>query len=525
MSDNVVDFKRPSIVSAMSDPRLFGRWFAGETWDAWRTILKAAFALPMGDDELAFFHTVAERSPPKKRVTELWVVGGRRGGKDSVASLIAAHAAVTFGDQGKLRPGERALCAWLAYDKDQARIISDYCRGYFAENDRLAHLVKNDDRATILELNTGVDIAVMTSNFRSIRGRPILVAVMDELAVWRDADSKNPDVEVYNAIVPGLATIGGMLIAISTPYRRNGLLWDKYREHFGKNDDDVLVIKAPTRVLNPTIPQEIIDRAIAKDPAAQRAEWLCEFRDDIGGWLQSEIIERAVDHGVSVRPPNQLRRYNCFVDASGGASDSFAAAIAHADGELTVLDALMEIPAPFNPDSATAQICAFIKSYGLSDCMGDYYGAEWVSSAFAKCGIHYKVSDRNRSEIYLDCLPLFMSGRARLLDNRRLVSQFSGLVRTTNPMGRDKVDHGKGGRDDCCNAAAGALVNVVRYAGHGWQSCSLDEVFRASNPDNWPQLEAEENYAEAEAAAGRGELKGAQLRWFFNERLRRAGKQ
>ena len=55
-------------------------------------------------------------------------------------------------------------------------------------------------------------------------------------------------------------------------------------------------------------------------------------------------------------------------------------------------------------------------------------------------------------------MPLFTTGRARLLDNERLVAQFAGLVRTTSPSGRDKVDHGKTGMDDVCNAAAGAMI-------------------------------------------------------------------
>jgi len=35
------------IVAAMNDPALFQPWFAGETWDGWRAVLKAAYALPM----------------------------------------------------------------------------------------------------------------------------------------------------------------------------------------------------------------------------------------------------------------------------------------------------------------------------------------------------------------------------------------------------------------------------------------------------------------------------------------------
>jgi hypothetical protein len=68
-----------------------------------------------------------------------------------------------------------------------------------------------------------------------------------------------------------------------------------------------------------------------------------------------------------------------------------------------------------------------------------------VIEAFAKVGITYRHSDADRSAIYLDCLPLFTSGRARLIDSPRLISQFAGLERRTFSTGRDRVDHGRAG--------------------------------------------------------------------------------
>jgi hypothetical protein len=59
--------------------------------------LKAAFALKMGSEELALFRAVAERDPPKKRVRELWVIAGRRAGKDiGVSRTIMAAPRVPY---------------------------------------------------------------------------------------------------------------------------------------------------------------------------------------------------------------------------------------------------------------------------------------------------------------------------------------------------------------------------------------------------------------------------------------------
>ena len=175
-----------------------------------------------------------------------------------------------------------------------------------------------------------------------------------------------------------------------------------------------------------------------------------------------EIIEAAVDVGVTVRPPSPNRfKYTSFCDPSGGARDSFTAAIAHEENGIAILDCLTEVRAPFDPTSATATIAGVLKQYGLSSTIGDKYAAAWVTSGFAQQGISYTHSERDRSAIYLDALPLFTSGKVRLLDNKRTVNQFASLERRTSPIGKDRIDHGVGGNDDCANSVAGALVRVI----------------------------------------------------------------
>jgi hypothetical protein len=171
------------IVTAMDDPEIFGPWFPGASWNGWRAGFKGASALRMTKSERKFFRSVAEREPPTKRVRELWIIAGRRAGKDSVASLIAAHAATLFDGEGRLRPGERALVMCLACDRDQAKIVLNYTRTYFAGIPPLKALVRRET-ATGFELANGVDIAIATNNFRAVRGRAILTCIMDECAFY-----------------------------------------------------------------------------------------------------------------------------------------------------------------------------------------------------------------------------------------------------------------------------------------------------------------------------------------------------
>ena len=71
--------------------------------------------------------------------------------------------------------------------------------------------------------------------------------IFDEIAQWRDINSALPDVEVYRAVLPALATTNGMLIAISSPYRKLGLLYQKHRDNFGQDSEDIMVVQGASR--------------------------------------------------------------------------------------------------------------------------------------------------------------------------------------------------------------------------------------------------------------------------------------
>jgi hypothetical protein len=453
------------VTDAMSSKKLLGPFFAGPSWATWRSVLKATFAEPMTDDEVSTFWSVAEREPPKKRVDEAVYIVGRGGGKDSVASLIATCIAVNFDPRGKLRPGEVATIMCIAVDREQAGIVTSYIQAYFETVPALAALVKSIDRDGVT-LRNGVVIVVATNSYRSVRGRTVICAIFDELAFWRSEDSATPDVEVAGAVAPGLARIpGSMLILISSAHKRSGLFYQKWKDHYGRNDDDVLVVRGTTLQFNPTFDSKIIERQLASDPQLYGAEYNSQWRDDLATFIGRDLLEAAVDRGVLVRPPVLGTNYFAFADPSGGAHDSFTLGISHREKDgCVVLDLLFERKAPFNPSEVTEEIAALLKSYRCADVTGDKYAAQWVVEAFSKVGVRYIQSEADRSAIYLDCLPLFTSGRARLVDNPRLVAQLAALERRTFSTGRDRVDHGRAGHDDTCNSAAGALVLAVSRA-------------------------------------------------------------
>ena len=230
----------------MTDPALFGPWFAGPSWAAWRTFVPALLALPLSSDELAIFQKHTGRlTPLTVAALECWVAAGRRGGKSIIAAFLAVYHACFKDYSSVLSRGERGVVMILASDRQQARVVFGYVKAFMHEIPTLAKLIERET-AEAIHL-TSISIEVHTSSFRAVRGYTIVCAILDEVAFWRSDESANPDQEIVAALKPAMATVpGALLLGISSPYARMGVLWEAHRDHYGKDGDPVLFWQAPS---------------------------------------------------------------------------------------------------------------------------------------------------------------------------------------------------------------------------------------------------------------------------------------
>jgi transposase-like protein len=325
--------------------------------------------------------------------------------------------------------------------------------------------------ASAIELANRVVIEVHTCSYRTTRGYAFAAVVADECAFWRDESSATPDIEVLNAVRPGLATIpGSLLVAISSPHSRRGALWQAFKNHYGKDGDPVLVWQAPTRAMNPTVPKHIIEDALVADESAARAEYLAEFRSDLESYISREIVEACVVPGRYEMLRLSGAFHVGFVDPSGGSADAMTLAVAHRESDGTaVLDYVGEVRPPFSPESVVQDFATVLRSYGISRVMGDRYAGEWPRERFAAHGITYDPCEKSKGELYALLLPVLNSRKVALLDHGRLVSQLCALERRTAWGGRDSIDHGPGGHDDVANAVAGAVAALAHQGGGLYQ--------------------------------------------------------
>ena len=456
---------------ALLDPRLLGAALGdSSSWSTWIAVLRAAFGLPLDDEQRRVFASVAgDRAPPTRRVRELWGLVGRKGGKSKMAGAIAVYLALFV--KHRLSRGEKGMVLVLAMSVDQARVVFNYCLGFLTESETLRKEIVDVTRSEIC-LRNGITVAVHANSFRSVRGRSLVACVLDEVCFWRDDSTATPDSEVYSAVLPSLLTTDGLLVAISSAYRRVGLFYTKHRDYFGVDSADTLVVQGSSTAFNGTLDEGRIAAMRAADPQAARSEWDSEFRTDITGFLDEAVVDRAVDRSRPLElPPQPGRFYQAFVDPSGGAAggDSYTIAICHREGERYVVDVVRGHQGPFNTDAVTGQFAALCREYNrIGRVVGDGYSREWVAQAWQRTGINYIRSELNASMLYLEALPLFTRGLVELPDHAALIRELRLLERIPGRIGKDQVTHPRNCHDDYANSACGALAMLASAQSSEW---------------------------------------------------------
>ena len=450
-----------TIVDALRDHRVFGGLPAFRdlsTWSPWLVFLKALYGLPLTAGEEEVFRRRTGRCryvPPAGGWREVACIVGRQSGKTRICSTIAAYEAISATPDAD---GTDLYALMLAQDQRAAlRTLFSYARAPFGLVPVLEQSVVAQTIDT-LQLNNGVTLAAYPCRPAAVRGVRARVVVADELAFFRSSENLPVDVEMLRAVRPTLATTGGRLIILSSPYGQAGALWDLHRTHFGKDDSPVLVWQASAPEMNPTLPADYLARMAQDDPEAYRSEVLGEFRAGVATFLDPDAIAACVPEDVRERRPVAGVTYQAFADPSGGRQDAFTVAVAHRDGERIILDCVRAWRPPFNPSGVVAEAAELLRTYLVREVTGDRFSGEWVAEAFRECGITYTVADGDRSAIYLELLPLVNASRAVLLNVPDLLRELHGLERRRGPSGRDRVDHRRGSHDDLANSAAGALV-------------------------------------------------------------------
>jgi hypothetical protein len=287
---------RPTIVEFATDPELLALTLS----PAQETLLRAIYGLELSPDQLELWQQYTGRTVyPAHPFREVTVVAGARAGKDSrIAAPIALYEALFGGHPAHLAKGERAVIPCVAADHRGTRVLYGYLHDYVVHAP-LLHGMVEDVLADELRLIDRTSIVTFPSRAAAVRGWSIPAAVMDELAFWRLEGQADSDAEIQAALRRGMAGFPApRLVKISTPYLRGGVLYDDFRRGYGQEDPDLLVWRAPSVVMNPTLAGDQLAQARRLDPARFRREFDADWTDSLVAFLADTILDVAPDRAA-----------------------------------------------------------------------------------------------------------------------------------------------------------------------------------------------------------------------------------
>jgi len=427
----------------------------GPTWAPWRAFVAALTGEPMDDEALALFQSCTGRERAREGgYPEAACIVGVQSGKSSVAGALASHAALT---------GERGTHALLIGQDHRGamRALLRYAREPF---EQVAAFKAEVTRSTAdtMELRNGVSLSAYPCRPAGVRGIRAAIVCIDELAFFTSTDGNPVDAEMLRVARGRLATTGGKLIILSSPYWQAGALWELYRKHYGVEDSEVLVWQADAPTMNPCLSAGYLDRMRSEDPEAAASEVEGLFRAGLSMLFDHDALDAVTATDVRELLPHDGATYVAHFDPSGGRRDAAALAVAHRDGERGVLDLIRAWPSPHNPAEVIAEAAAELKRYGLKSVELDRFGGEYPAEQFRLRDIEAETAKGSTSDNYLALLPLVNANAVTLLDDSDTLRELRGLERRRGSAGKDRVDHRRGSHDDRAAACAGALIQAAK---------------------------------------------------------------
>lgn len=399
-------------------------------------------------------------------------VCGARAGKSYLLIALRMVWGMLVRDLRVLAPGQRACAMVVAPNDRLRREVLNYALGAFRSKEELRKMVVRESVDSFeIERPDGrrvyFECGVATSGGYGARGRWFTDFALDECAFFRDASSKVNDQDIFNAgttrVLPG-----GQTIVASTPWAQAGLLYELYRDHWGKGTD-VVVAHAPTLLLNDSeTTRAVVSAETQRDPDNAAREYGAEFLSAATTlFFDGAALDAALDEEEYIpRPGVQIM---AGVDFGFRADSSALVMCAIDDGAVHIFDGVELRPgkdAPLKPSETVAQFAEVIRGR-TSYLVGDGHYREAISELLCTHGLAYGDAPTSPADTYVRARMLLRDGRVRIHPTpfrERLMRQLREVRGKPTASGGMSIVHPRwatGGHGDLAAAFVLALWQVV----------------------------------------------------------------
>jgi hypothetical protein len=386
-------------------------------------------------------------------------VCGGRGGKSYVLVALRLVWGMLVRDLSSLAPGQQAVALVVAPNEELRQEVVNYALGAFRSKPELKALLrlprgtKEDDTVSEFTIKRpdGHMVTfrggVATAGGYGGRGKSLTDFAMDEAAFFRDRSAKVNDQDIFQAASPRVLP-GGQTIVASTPWAEAGLLYETWRENFGK-PSTALVAHAPTTTLNGSEwVARLVERETRKDPDNAAREFGAKFMT--GGttvFYEPALIDAMIDPTLSVDVPRECLPGES-VSAGGDLgfrSNSSALAITHqrkTDGAVVLGELIEQIPDPskrLKPREVLTVWAARLAHHRVKNVMADQHYIETAREDLEASGVNVFDAPASPDEVHVRCRQLMRAGKLKIPNNPRLIRQLKEVQGKPLPGGKMSI--------------------------------------------------------------------------------------
>lgn len=182
-----------------------------------------------------------------------------------------------------------------------------------------------------------------------IRGDSNLIVILDEIAHLRDSDTKGKehfvDSDVYQALMPstwgfvgdvnGVKKGFGKCFVLSSPNGKKGLLYERYLQSF--DNVNSIMINTPSNFINTNLDSAYIRELYEQSELSYRQEFLGEFIDPIGNFLDKDRIHACFNLNSNNEILQTINTQHFVGVDLGLSNDRTAIAVCHIQSEPPIV--------------------------------------------------------------------------------------------------------------------------------------------------------------------------------------------
>ncbi len=356
-----------------------------------RAILRAAGGVPLGDlatpDTLKAFGGYFPKGTP----LELCILSGIRGGKTLIACALAVwatqHVRLDVGAGKNIRPGETPRVSVLSRTMKLAKKSFSYIKGAVLAKPALRELMVGEPKVDTITLRhpSGVPIEITVTALSSAGSSLIsdwsAGVIFDEAPRMASEDEGlSANLEESIRAVRGRMLDNAVVMYIGSPWGQTGAVYDIVSENWGKEDPDVLVVRARGDQMNPFHwTPERCEALRQRDPDAHKTDVLAEFRDPETALLAAASVDACSRTDPLVIEPEEGGVYTAFMDPAAS-SNSWTFGIADTRDNMRFRVCMLTQwtgakSEPLSPKRVLEDVKPLLDKYGISTVLTDQFSS------------------------------------------------------------------------------------------------------------------------------------------------------